>query len=138
MLALVIGYVVGGAFLFQTLEQSFERQNCELGQTTEKTANNEAADYFINLIYFNISTNPILDMYSSNETNLDGPEIYGPLIEDRLIELRDVYLSNSNAPIRYYGSSDCPSVSLWSPLSAVLWALTVVSTLGKCDIFLIF
>jgi hypothetical protein len=131
MLALVIGYIFGGAFLFQTLEQANERQNCETGQNLEKEAHISAANYFITLITFNISINPYLDEYGSNVTSLDGPDVYNSLMDARISDLTTLYLTNAGT-YRYTGATDCPSVSLWTMSSALLWALTVVSTIGMC------
>lgn len=133
MLGLVLGYIFLGAILFQTLEQHTETQNCETGKGAEQDMIKEYTQLFFNYIYFNITTDPLADLADGNST-LDGPDVYNAQLDAYIYEIRDFVLLNQ-ATYKYYGQDDCQELSMWQTQSAVLFAVTVVTSIGYGHVF---
>lgn len=111
MLLLVFGYIFMGAYLFQTLEQHTEVQNCETGRGAEQDMIKEYTQTFFNYIYFNTSVEPLVDSAEGNQT-FDGPDVYNQVIDDYILEIRDFVLTNYGS-YKFYGQSDCQAMSMW-------------------------
>jgi hypothetical protein len=122
---LVLVYAVAGAFLFQLLEQHQEIQNCQFAEGKTQETVKDYRSKFVNYILFNITTNPYLD----NSTGKDEPKVYNPKISSMLKDMRDEFLSY-NSKYKYSGQ-DCEKQSLWVFSSAFLFAMTVVTTIGR-------
>ncbi len=119
-------YCMGGAYLYGILEAQNELASCEGSQQDSKTLIEDYRTLIFNYLSFNVTFNPVLEPYiTENYTLLDGPEIYNVQIQDWLIELRDLILENG------YGGEDCDDSNSWQFLSALLWTLTVVTSIGK-------
>ncbi len=131
MLGLVIGYVVLGALLFQTLEQSNEIQNCEFGKGMDSDMISDYTQKLFNYIYFNISTDPVVDALSSEEPVSQNLTYYAytTTIDNWILEVRDATISNL-ATYKFYGQEDCEANSLWRLPSAILFTVTIVTTIG--------
>lgn len=115
MLLLVIGYIVIGALLFQTLEQHNEIQNCETGKGEEQDMILKYTNTLFNYIYFNTTTT---SLQTENGT-LVTSDVYNPVIDKYILEIRDFVLNNY-ASYRYYGQENCEETSLWSSNSFLL------------------
>ena len=63
-----MSYIVGGAFLFQSIEQYGEIRNCYEGSGTEMAAIMSSKEYVVNYIMHGITTNP-LDTTKDNLTD---------------------------------------------------------------------
>ncbi|CAF0790763.1 unnamed protein product [Brachionus calyciflorus] len=130
---LVIGYAAGGAFLFKILEQHEEIQNCQKGEGEWNKVRIEYRTRLFNYIYFNTTSNPWLPVDNATiaaglYTAKDGPDKYDPLIKNWLVELRNKTL-NITSEYKYKGQ-DCEKQSAWTYLSALLFTITILTTLG--------
>jgi len=134
MLGLVLGYVVLGALLFQTLEQTNEIQNCETGKGNENEMISEYTQKLFNYIYFNVSTDPVVDALIAGQQQVDqnltyNINAYTTIIDDWILEVRDLTINNFLAT-KYSGQDDCEAKSLWQLPSAILFTVTIVTTIG--------
>ena len=126
MLIATFLYCIGGAYLYGILEASTELAKCQ-GNAQDMAAliSNYTGNIF-NYLTYNVTFNPILLSYTADNSTvfLDGPDIYNQVIYDYLIGLRDDALSNG------YGGLDCEVTNSWVFLSALLWTITVVTSIG--------
>jgi hypothetical protein len=131
MIVVVILYMVGGAFLFKLLEQHNEVQNCQLAEGEWNNLRISYRTQFFNYIYFNTTNNPGLptDNFTSTTTVVkDGPAIYNPIITQMLKDFRNKIM-DLNDNYRFSGQ-DCVNDSKWQIMSALLFTMTVLSTIG--------
>lgn len=128
LIILVILYVIGGAFLFQLLEQHNSIQNCQEGEGESESLVTEYKMKLYSYIRLNVDFDPWLP--SNNITNKTkvGPAVYNPVIDEMLTTFRTKVLQ-IRTNYTYYGQ-DCVQNNLWNYQSAILFALTVVTTIG--------
>jgi len=125
MLIGTVLYCMGGAYLYGILEAQNELAGCEGSAQDSKTMIEEYRAKIFNYLTFNVTFNPILEpLINDNFTMLDGPDVYNKVIYDWLVELRDEVLSNG------YGGESCEDSNSWQFLSALLWTMTVVTSIG--------
>lgn len=112
LVLLVIGYSIGGAFLFQLLEQYIELQNCQQASLSES----------INVSNMSESMYQNVHLKQENTTQLhDRIEIY-------LINFtKEIYQRRTS--LRFTGQN-CTNTSSWNFPSALLFAITVITTIG--------
>lgn len=129
----VILYVLGGAFLFQLLEQHNEIQNCQEGEGEMSNLVISYRTKLFNYIYFNVTMDPWLPISNTSgavasTTVKDGPDVYNPKLFAMLQSYRaDIILTRSS--YNYYGQ-DCIVNSLWNFESAMLFTVSVVTSIG--------
>ena len=134
ILTLTIIYVIVGAILFQTIEQPNEIAQCQLGEGASKRMIYNIRVELVNYIYYNTSSDPYASqndpyqMPSLTSVAKDGPSVYQPKLTQMLQDFRDQILQ-INADYKYYGQ-DCVNDSQWNLLSAILFTMSIVSTLG--------
>ncbi|CAF0731179.1 unnamed protein product [Didymodactylos carnosus] len=112
LVIVVVAYSIGGAFLFILLEQYIELQNCQQGKVGE-----------------NVSvTNLSETMYNYVVLSGDNQTVMYDQMEDYLANFTtDIYARKDQ--LRYTGQ-DCDTVSGWSFPSAMLFTITVITTIG--------
>ncbi|CAF1454579.1 unnamed protein product [Adineta steineri] len=108
----ICAYTIGGAFLFQLLEQYIELQNCQQGALTENISITNISETVYN--YIAISDDNVTTMYQT--------------IVDYVTNFTsDIYVRRND--LRYTGQ-DCETTSGWNFPSALLFTITVVTTIG--------
>lgn len=120
LVTMVVIYSVAGAFLFELLEQHEEAKNCQEGKGQEATNIVNLKSTLLTYIQFNISTN-------AADTSKDNETVANQKIEDWLTGFRDQVLDVSST-YRYTGQ-DC-STSKWNFAGSLLFAITVITTIG--------
>ena len=120
LVTMVVIYSVAGAFLFELLEQHEEAKNCQEGKGQEATNIVNLKSTLLTYIQFNISTN-------AADTSKDNETVANQKIEDWLTDFRDQVLDVSST-YRYTGQ-DC-STSKWNFAGSLLFAITVITTIG--------
>ena len=134
MLLLTLLYILGGAYLFQTLEQHTEIQNCQMGQGQIESTVSSYRQQLFNYIYFNITLDPWLPVDNSTtvaslSSTKDGPDVFNPNITAIFQQFRtDILAIYSSTK---YKGLECVEYSTWNLPSAMLFTLTVVTTIGK-------
>ena len=148
MIFLVVFYIVGGAFLFQLLEEHSLIQRCQEGQGVFADKHLKLRTYIFNYIWLNRSVYE--DPYAVNGTdNIVAFNAYYNKTKvfeenfDRDMEFKireyvsDIYSISSN---RDYSNSDntvsitkndtCLDDKRWTLISALLFSMTAISTIG--------
>lgn len=133
LLVVVLLYVCGGAYLFQLLEQHNEIQNCQLGEGDSNKLIKTYRTNIFNYVYLNTTYNPWLPVDNSTviqslNTPKDGPSVYNPKLMKMLSEFATEI--NSIKDKYKYSGQDCENTSLWNYWSAILFTITVVTTMG--------
>jgi hypothetical protein len=112
--------------MFGILESQAELAVCEgLASDMQQMV----TDYKIkiyNYLLFNVTFNPeLLKMTATNDTLFkDGIDTYNEVIHDYLVQFRSDILGNK------YNGLPCEELNSWQFLSAVLWTVTVVTSIG--------
>ncbi|RNA07550.1 T family of potassium channels 18-like [Brachionus plicatilis] len=133
ILFVVIFYTGGGAFLFSILEQHNEIQNCQSGEGEWNKIRIDYRSQFFNYIYFNTTPNPWLPVdNATKEAGLyvekDGPATYDPLLTEWMVDFREKILKIDSD--YGYSGQDCEKQSSWTYFSALLFTITIMTTLG--------
>ena len=115
-------YSLFGAGLFIVLERFKELENCENGKGQEYDIRIQLISDLFNYIQFNITSNPS-DQSRDNET------IANSKIESMISKYRDQVILLNSPYYFYSGQDDCISVR-WTFWNSVLFAITIVSTIG--------
>jgi hypothetical protein len=120
LIILVILYVIAGGFLFVLLESNRERQDCMEGQGQEAANVVNLKSQLLTYIQNNVTTNPL-------DTSLDNETVANANIDQWLQSFRDSVISLKGS-YRYVGQ-DCSS-QVWNIASGLLFAITIVTTIG--------
>jgi hypothetical protein len=126
-------YIVIGAYIFQYIEQPNEIAQCQTGEGTWKRLLYDNRVLFYNYIYYNTTANSFLlqnDPYAipSLISERDNSTVYQPKLTQMLQDFRDSILSISSD--YNYSGQDCVSDSQWNIISAILFTLSILSTIG--------
>ncbi len=73
-------------------------------------------------------------MLGVNVTDLSGPDEYNPILDEMISDITSFVLGNYGT-YKWYGQSDCTDMSMWQIMSALLFALTVVTSIGYGHVF---
>ena len=124
MICLTILYCCGGAYLFGILEGQTFVQTCQSAQSNSIQLIQSYTLEIYNYLSYNVTFDPVLATVA-NATLLDGPDVYNQVIYDYLVKLENEFYSNT-----YYGQ-DCQATNKWTFISALLWTITVVTSIGN-------
>jgi hypothetical protein len=133
VLLVAIAYIVCGAYTFQFIEQPNEIASCQTGESVWKKLLYDYRVAFYNYIYYNTTSNSYLllnDPYAipSLVSARDNSTVYQPKLTQMLEDFRDEILSitsDSN-----YAGQDCVGDSQWNTMSAILFTMSIVTTIG--------
>ena len=128
MICLTILYCCGGAYLFGILEGQTFVQTCQSAESNSIQLIQSYTLEIYNYLSYNVTFDPLLPT-GNNATLLDGPDVYNKVIYDYLVQLENEFYSNT-----YYGQ-DCQATNKWTFISALLWTITVVTSIGNSFFF---
>jgi hypothetical protein len=134
---------VCGAFLFQILEQHASIQACQQAENAFEETKEELAIYIFNYVMLNASH--WQDKYYSNVDTSNRSGLLMQAVNDRLnfykafdtdmtkklIEFRDTVVSAASDRSTRYTGQNCTGNSFWVTESSLLFALTILTTIGK-------
>ena len=140
-LLLVFGYIVGGGFLFQLIENTMSIKQCQVGQNNYEIVRAEHAQELYS--YIHIYVTPIKREMLSISRNQNN----GSLSAIKFKKLYDDFYSSYNKYIEdnlrsfarkvnhlhqdfSYRGQDCLSTPHWIITNSFLYALTIVTTIG--------
>lgn len=132
LVGLVVVYAVAGAFLFELLERHQEKLNCQEAsgqQSVELTQLKQKIVAYIQYNVTSVSASPVTATYS---TERDNQTVGHAKIGTMLTDYRDFVL-NIGAKYRYYGD-DCSTINKWTYPNSLLFAITVITTIGYGNI----
>ena len=121
LVVMVILYAIAGAFLFELLEQHQEAKDCQEGQGQEAANIVNLKSQLLTYIQYNITS-------SSLDTTKDNETVANVKIEDWLSDFRDDVISLKSS-YRYTGQN-CKTELKWTFAGALLFAITVITTIG--------
>jgi hypothetical protein len=130
LVILVVAYSIGGAFLFQLLEQYIELQNCQQGSCKFFLIFDFFNSYFLlSKVSENISVTNISEtMYNYVLlSDVNTTQMYDKMVDYLANFTLDVYTRRAN--LRYTGQN-CSNSSNWNFPSALLFTITVITTIG--------
>ena len=138
ILFVAFGYIVIGAYIFQYIEQPNEIAQCQTGESTWQKLLYDNRVLFYNYIYYNTTSNSFLllnDPYAipSLTSERDNSTVYQPKLTRMLQDFRDSILSISSD--YNYSGQDCVSDSQWNIISAILFTMSILSTIGFLNLF---
>jgi hypothetical protein len=114
LIVIVVAYALLGAFTFGTLETHNEKLNCVQGKGNESITITMLISELMTSIPYNIS--------ASNNQSLQT-------VHDWLMDFRDnVFALESEYS---YSGQDCNTTSKWNFPTALLFAVTAITTIGK-------
>ena len=123
MLTLTVFYCLGGAYLYGILEMQNLLQTCEMAHGESEQMIQDYSLEIFNYLSYNVTFDPLLPT-GNNDTLLDGPDVYNNVVYDYLVQLEKDVISNG-----YYGQ-DCDATNRWLFPNALLWTITVVTSIG--------
>lgn len=127
LVGLVVIYAVAGGFLFQLLEERQERQNCQENQA-ELTAK---ITYLKQNIISYIQNNATVTT-SSSVIEKDNSTTAYTKIGAMIYDYRNFVITTSSK-YRSYGDN-CSIVNKWTYANSLLFAITIITTIGYGNI----
>ncbi|CAF3336228.1 unnamed protein product [Rotaria socialis] len=128
LVGLVVVYAVAGGFLFELLEQHQEKLNCQEAFGEHTVQLTKLKQQLVAYIQYNVSS------FSSTSTTLtyslerDNTTVAYTKIGLMLYNYRD-FVITTGAKYRYYGD-DCSVINKWTYPNALLFAITIITTIG--------
>jgi hypothetical protein len=133
LVGLVVVYAVAGAFLFQLLELHQDKLYCLEAEGEQKAEITKLKQKIVAYIQFN-TTSPSASTITTATYSLDkdNQTVAYATIGSMLYDYRD-FIIDIGAKYRYYGD-DCSLVNKWTFLNSLLFAITIITTIGYGNI----
>lgn len=128
LVGLVVVYAVAGGFLFQLLEERQERLNCQENQGEQIAQITRLKQ---NLVYY-IQNNATPTTTSTTSSDKDNTTIAFTKIRNMLLDYR-TFVIRTSTKYRSYGD-DCSIVNKWTYANSLLFAITIITTIGYGNI----
>lgn len=122
LVGLVVVYAVAGGFLFQLLEERQEKFNCQEAYGDQMVQITKLKQKLISYIQHN-TTSAAVSTNGKDNTTVAVAKIGSMLLEYRQ------FIIQATSRYRYYGD-DCTSTNKWTFANALLFAITIMTTIG--------
>ncbi|CAF2373095.1 unnamed protein product [Rotaria sp. Silwood2] len=127
LVGLVVVYAVAGGFLFQLLEERQEKLNCQEAQSEQIAEINKLKQKLVNYIQKNTTSSIVFSTVEKDNSTIAFAKIGSMLYEYRKFIIR------GNQKYQYY-ISDCGRVRQWTYANSLLFAITIITTIGYGNI----
>lgn len=129
LVGLVVVYAVAGGFLFELLEVHQEKIHCQEANGEQSAETTRLKQKLVAYIQYN-TTNSLTT--SNNYFDKDNITVALEKITSMLYDYRDFVLTTSSK-YRSYGEN-CSYVNKWTFPNALLFAITIITTIGYGNI----
>lgn len=129
LVGLVVVYAVAGGFLFELLEVHQERFNCQEAQGEQISRVTKLKQSLVAYIQYNTTSSASPANISPDK---DNATVAFAKIGTMLQEYRD-FVMNVSTKYRYHGDN-CSTISKWTYPNALLFAITIITTIGYGNI----
>lgn len=126
LVGLVVVYAVAGGFLFELLEEHKERITCQEAQGEQMVYITKLKQKLVAYIQYNTTTT------TDSSFDKDNATMAFAKIGTMLYDYRH-FVIEATSKYRYYGDN-CTSVNRWTYPNALLFAITVITTIGYGNI----
>ena len=127
LVGLVVVYAVAGGFLFQLLETRQERINCQEKVAEHQTEITQLKQRIVQYVENNATPTD-----SRPTHQIDNTTIAFEKIHRMLLDYRD-FIIRSSGKFRTY-NDDCSLVNKWTFPNSLLFAITIITTIGYGNI----
>ena len=129
LVGLVVIYAVAGGFLFELLEEHQERFNCQEAQSEQISRVTKLKQGLVAYIQYNTTSSVTA---ANTVPDKDNTTVAFAKIGSMLQEYRDFVITVSTK-YRFYGDN-CAVVNKWTYPNALLFAITIITTIGYGNI----
>ncbi|CAF1083701.1 unnamed protein product [Adineta ricciae] len=126
LVGLVVVYAVAGGFLFQLLEERQEKYNCLEAYGEQVVKITKLKQQIVSYIQHNTTAT------TGSTSGKDNATVALVKISTMLYTYRDFVISTTTK-YRYYGD-DCLSTNKWTYANSLLFAITIITTIGYGNI----
>ncbi|CAF0871027.1 unnamed protein product [Adineta ricciae] len=126
LVGLVVVYAVAGGFLFQLLEERQEKYNCLEAYGEQVVQITKLKQQIVSYIQHNTTAT------TGSTSGKDNATVALAKINTMLYTYRNFVISTSTK-YRYYGD-DCLSTNKWTYANSLLFAITIITTIGYGNI----
>ena len=126
LVGLVVIYAVAGGFLFQLLEERQEKLNCQENQGDQILQITKLKRNLVSYIQNNATPTTTTMNRKDNETTAIAK------INSMLFDYRD-FILRTNSKYRTYGDN-CSVINKWTFANSLLFAITIITTIGYGNI----
>ncbi|CAF0847712.1 unnamed protein product [Rotaria sordida] len=131
LVGLFVIYSIAGGFLFELLEQHQEKLNCQEAQGEHTIQITKLKQKLVAYIQYNISSTSTTTTLTYS-TEKDNTTVAYAKIGSMLYDYRD-FVITTGLKYRYYGD-DCSIVNKWTYPNSLLFAITIITTIGYGNI----
>ncbi|UJR31068.1 hypothetical protein I4U23_018578 [Adineta vaga] len=132
LVGLVVVYAVAGGFLFELLEQHQEKLNCQEAEGEHRIQIMKLKQKIVSYIQYNTTTTSLVTLPSATYVlERDNQTVAYEKLALMLTNYRE-FIITTGTKYRYYGDS-C-SVVKWTFANSLLFAITIITTIGYGNI----
>ncbi|CAF1056076.1 unnamed protein product [Rotaria magnacalcarata] len=128
LVGLVVVYAAAGGFLFELLEQHQEKLNCQEAFGEHTVQITKLKQKLVAYIQYNVTSLSSTSTTSTYSLERDNITVAYTKIGLMLYDYRD-FVVTTGAKYRYYGD-DCSVINKWTYPNALLFAITIITTIG--------